>query len=183
MTAGYTWAGAQDAELVARRAIDQVRAALVAALPARSYRAILLVGGYGRGEGGVLRTPGGVRLHNNLDLLIIAAGPWVAMRARLQARAAAAVLPIVRRIGVGIDVGVIGDWTLRHAPCRVFYYDLRFGHRTLAGDPTYAPSLPFEARDLVGEDILALVANRGTLLAINQELFANGQAPRGTVIK
>lgn len=179
----YTWAGEPEAEAVAARAAELVAAELRAALPAASYRAILLVGGYGRGEGGVLRTSAGVRLHNNLDILIIAAGPWLAVRARLHARATAALAPIAARIGVGIDVGVIGEWTLRHAPCRVFYYDLRHGHRTLVGDPAYAPGLPFTAEAIIGEDVLALVANRGTLLAINQALIAAGGASRAVVTK
>lgn len=180
---GFTWSRDPAAEAVASRAVEAVRSAVVGALPRSGYRAVLLVGGYGRGEGGVVWENGRARLHNNLDVLVVATGAWRFARHALEARARRAVEPIAASLGVGIDVGAIADWTLERGPRRVFYYDLCHGHHTLAGDDRYARRHAFSADRIVADDMLALVANRGTLLAINRELVARGRASHGVLAK
>jgi hypothetical protein len=151
------------------RAGDLVRARV----PSGAYRALVLLGGYGRGEGGVERREGVERPHNNLDLLLVTTGrgDGPALKRLLDEL----FLPLARASGVGIDVGVIGALRLRLAPCLVMWFDMRFGHKTLAGDASFVPSLTrFHAGAIEPADVRDLVVNRGSLLVINDALLARG---------
>jgi hypothetical protein len=84
----------------------------------------------------------------------------------------AALDPVARRAGLGIDTGVVGEHALRYAECRVFWYDVRNGHKTLLGDAGFVPSLDrFRVERIVPSDVRDLLVNRGTLLVINDALL------------
>lgn len=142
-------------------------------LPAGSWRALVLIGGYGRGEGG-FEVIGGVESpHNNLDFLLITTGRWTGETEALRRDLNAALRPLAVEAGIGIDAGAISDRALRHAPCRIMWYDMRFGHQTILGDPAFVPSLArFTADRILASDVRDLVVNRGTLLVINDAVAA-----------
>src|SRR6266404_2400362 len=54
------------------------------AIPASVLEAMLLGGGYGRGEGGVLRTPRGDRPYNDLEFYVFLRGPAMLMERKFQ---------------------------------------------------------------------------------------------------
>lgn len=140
-------------------------------------RALVLLGGYGRGEGGVIRERGEERPHNNIDFLLVTT-PWSALRKKtLKRRLDAALAPIVMDEEIGIDTGVISAFELQHAPARVFFFDLRWGHRTILGDSTLIPLLaPLAATEIEMEDVHNLLVNRASLLVINDALLDRGIA-------
>jgi hypothetical protein len=83
--------------------------------------------------------------------------------------------PLAEASGVGIDTGVIGELLLRAAPCRVRWCDMRFGHKTVAGDPGFAPSLTrFRVEAIDPSDVLELLVNRGSLLVLNERILGGG---------
>jgi hypothetical protein len=176
-------------------AVEAEIGALVAEAAARvaghfapdTYRALVLLGGYGRGEGGVERREGRERPHNNLDFLLITAGRATLGAAAAKRRLDGLLRPLARQSGVGIDTGAISALELRLAPCRVMWVDMRFGHQTVAGDPTFVPSLTrFREEDIEPADVRNLLVNRGSLLVINDAIRARGAAGpevRRTLIK
>lgn len=176
--------GGSEAEALAGAAVSAVRAAIAAAIAPRSYEAVVLIGGYGRGEGGVERTASGERLHNNLDVLVVTtadAGP------DLKALLDRALAPVRSALGIGVDVGTIAARSLRRAPCLVMWLDMRLGHKTLLGDAGLVPSLTrFRHDRLIAWDVDALVTNRAALLVLNRLLFARGEVDEGarrTIVK
>jgi hypothetical protein len=172
-----------EIEALVRRAGELVEASL----PRGAYRALLLTGGYGRGEGGVERRGGVERPHNNLDFLLITPGWGGSRQVTLKRELDRLFQPLVEAGGVGIDTGVIGEWKLRTAPCLVRWFDLRFGHKTVLGDPRLVPSLTrFRKEAIDPADALALLVNRSSLLVINDMLLARGalgDADRKAIVK
>lgn len=145
-------------------------------LKPEQIRVLALIGGYGRGEGGVERLPdGSERPHNNLDFLLIATENEVeAVRARKH-ELDAALHALGTSSGIGMDLGIVSEGQLTKAACLVMWYDCRFGHRTLLGDATFLPSLSrFTAEAIVPWDIRNLLVNRGTLLVINGAMQDRG---------
>jgi hypothetical protein len=169
----FTVRGGAEVEGLMARLSDEIADVAGRVLPAGSFKALVMIGGYGRGEGGVDARGGVQRPHNNVDLLLVTTGgrPPDAPRSALQD----ALDPIGRRYGIGIDVGAVAERTLRWAPCRVIWYDMRFGHKTIAGDPGFVPSLDrFTAERILPSDARDLLVNRGTLLLLNDALLADG---------
>lgn len=151
-----------------------------ATLPEGSWRAVVLMGGYGRGEGGVEVTDGIEKPHNNLDFLLITTGRWVKETEKLRQALGEALRPLSEKAGIGIDAGAISDSDLKRAPCRIMWYDMRFGHQTILGDPSFLPSLSrFTADRILASDVRDLVVNRGTLLVINDAIMALPAPPPG----
>ncbi|MBM4395522.1 MAG: hypothetical protein FJ087_07505 [Deltaproteobacteria bacterium] len=181
MTARLTARGGPAVEARVAGIVADASATLRAALPSSLYRAVLLVGGYGRGEGGVQVVRGEERPANNLDVLVVTSALGTVARGAVKRIADAALGPVAARAGIGIDVGVVPAATVERAPCRVFWYDVRHGHRTLFGDPDWAPSLArFTADAILPSDVRDLLVNRATLLVIDDSVLARGR-PEGDV--
>ncbi|EPX65019.1 hypothetical protein D187_000444 [Cystobacter fuscus DSM 2262] len=134
---------------------------------------LALIGGYGRGEGGVDRAGGQERPHNNLDLmLVVRDAPPAGLKGELDR----ALEPLRTEYQVGIDMGLVTLSSLNRAPCRVMWYDVRHGHKTILGDAALLPSLErFRVEAILPEDVRDLLINRGTLLVINELLLARGE--------
>lgn len=181
----YTVLGSYEVESSICKFLHGVAEALRSALGVSEYRAVVLLGGYGRGEGGVEISDGRERPHNNFDLLVICRRGHDEKALRL--RALDATRKLAASHDIGIDVGCIGEGKLRRSPCLVMWYDMRFGHKTLLGDPSFVPSLTgFRAKRIVPSDVRNLIVNRGTLLVINDLLLERGELTfedRRTIIK
>lgn len=179
-----TACGSPRAEHMAEDAVSRVARALDAALEPFWYDAVVLIGGYGRGEGGVEIRGDREALHNNLDVLVITRDGAPHDLAR---RVDDALAPIRGELGVGVDAGFVTRATLERAPCLVMWLDMRNGHKTLLGDDSVVPGLErFTASRLLPWDVDLLVTNRASLLVLSELLLATGRdddKARRTVIK
>lgn len=153
----------------------------------KQYRALVLIGGYGRGEGGVERVGDEARPHNNLDFLLITKGLSRGGQEQLRGDVDEALEPLRDASGVGIDFSTISLTKLRRSPSLVMWYDMRFGHRTVLGDAEFVPSLKqFSLDKIPGWDVRNLLVNRGTLLVINDlmnDLAVPADASARTMVK
>ena len=141
-------------------------------LPPDVCRAMVLLGGYGRGEGGVVMTDEGECPHNNLDFLVITRRISPVEQERLKTRVQEAIHPLAQTYGIEFDVAAITESKLRRSPSLVMWYDMRFGHKTVVGDAKLVPSLKrFSVERVPSWDIMNLLVNRGTLLVINDQLI------------
>lgn len=172
----YTLRGGAEVEARIAATLCEIRDIASGVAAPGELRALALIGGYGRGEGGVVRTPAGERAHNNLDLLLIMRGDDRGRREALRSRLSEAVAPVAARDAIGIDVGATSDTVLARSPALVMWHDMRFGHRTILGDADYLPSLArFTPEAIPDWDIRNLLVNRGTLLVINDLLLEGGR--------
>lgn len=139
---------------------------------AGDLRALLLIGGYGRGEGGVDRTGGDERPHNNFDLLLVTRRRSGGSARAIGERLSDALAPMRDEAAIGIDVGAIADRDLERAPCLVMWSDARQGHRVVAGDASFLAGLHrFRPDAIEPYDVERLLANRLTLLVLNRALL------------
>lgn len=183
----YTARGGDAVEARVGAILERASGALDAALPSSSYRSLLLIGGYGRGEGGVEMVAGEEHPHNNLDLLLVAREHDPVGHRALRVQAESVLEPVARECGIGLDLGIVSERTLLRSRCLVMWHDMRFGHRCLLGDASFAPSLSrFTPEAIDPTDVRSLLVNRGTLLVINDLLLEGGDRSTGirrTVVK
>ena len=95
--------------------------------------ALVLGGGYGRGEGGVLSSAGGDQPYNDLEFFVLLRGP-VPLSER---RHGNALHDLGHRlsapIGIEVEFKITSLDKLRRDPTTMFTYDLVCGHRVVAG--------------------------------------------------
>lgn len=165
MNARLTLVGSPAVERELESMLEAITNATREAIPPSALEALVLIGSYGRSEGGVERTNTRERPHNNLDLLLIA------RRARhrdLRGRLSQRLEPLRRAHGVGIDVGAVSRAELVASKPKVMWHDMVHGHRTLLGDASFVPSLRHLLAAPIAADVRQLVMNRGALLLINR---------------
>lgn len=168
----FTARGGEAVEAELSGLAAQVAREVEAEVPKDRYHALVLIGGYGRGEGGVEMRGGVERPHNNLDFLLITRDLDAAESAALNARLDKRLALKENEQGIGLDVSLVAASKLRYAPCLVMWYDMRFGHKTILGDPEFVPSLTrFSLESVVPGDVLWLLINRGAQMAVNALLL------------
>ncbi len=141
-------------------------------------RAMVLLGGYGRGEGGVMVTDGEEHPHNNLDFIVITRSLSHEQQDSLKTHLKNVLFPLTREKNIEFDFSLVDETRLRRSPSLVMWYDMRYGHKTVWGDAGLAPSLKqFALERIPAWDILNLLVNRGTLLLINEQLIASRPLP------
>jgi hypothetical protein len=95
---------------------------------------LLLGGGYGRGEGGVLRTKDWDQPYNDLDFYVFIAGThWLNEKCHARALHQAGE-ELTSIAGIEVEFKIESLARLRRAPISMFSYDLLAGHKWIKGD-------------------------------------------------
>ena len=131
--ARFTLNGTDALELRLETICKEVLAGVQRIIPERKLEGIALGGGYGRGEGGVLKTPDGDLPYNDLEFYVLARGlpGWDERRyAKLLHALSAELSP---GAGIELEFKITSAARLRHTPQSLFYHDLILGHRWLLG--------------------------------------------------
>jgi hypothetical protein len=124
-----------DASLEAHLAhvCDHVRAGIERLVPASRLEGILLGGGYGRGEGGVIHEVDGDRPYNDLEFYVLLRGSTVLNEWRHRAALDELAHALSATAGIEVEFKIISNASLRRSSVTMFYYDLVCGHRRVAG--------------------------------------------------
>lgn len=147
-------------------------------------QALLLIGGYGRGEGGVLNDKGVEKAHNNFDIIYV-------YKKKINKKKIEDINKSMQELGleyeIGIDIFATSKAKLLELNGLVISYDMRFGHKLLYGDDSFLKAhTPYSLENINALDIRQLLVNRGTLLLINRLLLQKDQlnkAEKKTIIK
>ncbi len=95
---------------------------------------LLLGGGYGRGEGGVLRGENGDQPYNDLDFYVFMPGTrWLNEKCHSRGLHQAGE-ELTSIAGVEVEFKIESLARLRRSPVSMFSYDLLAGHRWIKGD-------------------------------------------------
>jgi hypothetical protein len=133
MTRRFTLDGSDGLERHLARIGEEARRGVQAIVPEARLEGILLGGGYGRGEGGVLNTPQGDQPYNDLEFYICARGARWLNEARFGASLHKLAEELTRQAGVEVEFKIWSVAQLRREPVTMFSYDLVVGHRQFYG--------------------------------------------------
>ena len=141
------------------------------AIPSRKLEAILLGGGYGRGEGGVLKTAVGDQPYNDLEFYVCLRGNRFLTRRSWQQPLHEIALSLTASAGIDVEFQVISLDCLRRAQPSMFYYDLMSGHRWIFGDERLLAGCEHlrQPANIPVSEATRLLMNRCTGLLLAQE--------------
>ncbi len=139
----------------------------------RKLEAVVLGGGYGRGQGGVLKSPAGDQPYNDLEFYVFVRGNrlWNERQLRKPLKEISEVLS--SNAGLHVEFKVDSLVRLQRSPVSMFSYDLVSGHRVL-----FAPNGVFadcdhhlDASRIPLSEATRLLWNRCTGLLLAKELL------------
>lgn len=161
---GYTLCGEPEAEARIGRDLSAIAASVKAGLGSQ-LRALLLVGGYARGEGSVVTRNGAAGPFNDYDLVAVVRGRASPLRALLGELGRA----LAPRLGVHVDVLPFSEGALPHVPATLFWLDVALGGLLVVSGPAaIADRLPhISPRRVPLEECGRLLSNRATGLALS----------------
>ena len=134
MSTRFTIDGSPALEQHLAGVCECVRDGIRSIVPARKLEGIALAGGYGRGEGGVLRTDHGDLPYNDLEFFVFIRGSTLLNDRRYKAALHELGERLTPGAGIEVEFKIISSAALCHSQTSMFYYDLVMGHRWLLGD-------------------------------------------------
>lgn len=158
-----------------QRIADQV----LAVLPPDQFRALLLCGSYGRGEGVRLRGADGKEMADRYDYAVILSRTDQPLRAAVTATLSQVGESLSRETGVAIRFRLVRAEQLQDMPLSFAQADLRWSGRLLRGDLRVVERMttrPFE--HLAPGEMLWQLVEHGIGLLRNQERLRLDASPR-----
>jgi hypothetical protein len=134
MNPRFTIDGSPALEAHLAATCEKVLAGVRQLVPPNSLEGLLLGGGYGRGEGGVLKSPDGDRPYNDLEFYVFVRGNAVLAEKKFRHPLHELGESLSPAAGLEVEFKVLTLAKLRRAAPNMFYYDLLAGHRWQLGD-------------------------------------------------
>lgn len=160
--------------------LDRVLAELsdeIAALGLPHLRAVVLGGGYGRGEGGILHTPSGSRLYNDLDFFVFSEGAGKSEARRINDALKAVSERWEKKLGIAVDFGPAKNISdLKKVSHTLMFQELLRGWKPVWGqaDPEQWIK-PLEADRVPYSEAIRLLLNRGMGLVFAGNYLKEGK--------
>ncbi len=150
----------------------------VRAIPeSSSVQAIVLMGGYGRGEGTPFLQGGMQCPFNDYDLVVVSSPLSTYHRQQLRWRLQQLEQQLSQKLGIAVDLYLHTTNTLQRAEHSLLNYEMRNGHRVLYGAPDILSLMPAYSLDTLPlEEGTRLLLNRGKLL-LDMKICLGQQAP------
>ncbi len=134
--ARFTVDGSPELEQHLARTCERIAAGVRGLIPRRKLETILLGGGYGRGEGGVWRTPAGDRPYNDLEFYVCIRGNRHLNELRFGRTLHVLGEILTPQAGIEVEFKITSLHEIASSPVSMFSYDLLVGHFQLIGDTT-----------------------------------------------
>lgn len=149
--------------------------AVQALIDPAAFCALVLMGGYGRGEGGYVMHDGKPAPYNDYDYFLVVHGLNGEQRKQINLQLADQAKLLEEKVGVEVDFALLQEQRLPDAEYSLMNAEMIWGHRVVAGNPRILeamPAMPF-GRLPMGE-FTRLMLNRGSLLLMNQHSLFDG---------
>lgn len=114
-------------------ACHAIARAVRALVPQEDLEALLLGGGYGRGEGGVLRRGQTDAPYNDLEFFLFIKGPTLVNERRYRPGIHELEARMTQALGIDVELKILSKQQFDRQPTTMFYYDLVQGHHVLCG--------------------------------------------------
>ncbi len=167
-----------NAELDARieKCLENATNAAVQTPHGKAISAIILGGGYGRGEGGVfVAADGQLQMYNDLDLFVITDRLSRRHRKQLDAELHAVSVDFFTGFEVDVDFGPAHNISaLPKVANTIMWQELKRKHKVIYGPENILDALPYhELNDLPLDEGARLLLNRGTGLLLAKAKLAS----------
>lgn len=130
----FTIDGSDALESHLSKVSEQVQAGVRARIPNHKLEGLVLAGGYGRGEGGVLKTENADAPYNDLEFFVFIRGNTLLNDRRYRHalhQLAAELTPVA---GIDVEFKILSLASFVRSETSMFYYDLVMGHQWLIGE-------------------------------------------------
>lgn len=165
----YTIAGDLYCEETIERDLNVISKFALKEIGPKNLSAIVLVGGYGRGEGGVQQLNGTLQPHNNYDILLVVNSSLHSRYYKNINIAKKLKSSLPPTLVVDADFSIMTEKELKNTRFLLFLCDAQHASKIIWGNPKVLDLLPVMELDKVPLiEGLWLLLNRSTLLLINQ---------------
>lgn len=134
---------------------------LEAVRPISPVTAVVLIGGFGRGEGGMMMRDGAPRPVNDYDLMVVIPRRSMPAKRKIRRALAALAVELEKRLHVAVDLDVRDPSDLAAVPNIIAWYEAQAGNRIIWGDDGALSPMP-------EMDPAAIPPWDGTLLLFNR---------------
>ncbi|HYE29978.1 MAG TPA: hypothetical protein VEH27_00990 [Methylomirabilota bacterium] len=174
MNSRFTLDGSEALESRLDQLCRAVGDRVAALIPPSRLQAVLLGGGYGRGEGGVLRQGGGEEPYNDLEFYVFIKGSTILNDRRYRAALHHLGEEFTQHIGIEVEFKILSIEKLRRSPVSMFYYDLVSAHRLVSGPEGALEDCDHHraAHRIPLHEAARLLMNRSSGLLYSKELLA-----------
>jgi hypothetical protein len=142
-----------------------------------AFRALVLIGGYGRGEGTPLIVGNRQEPFNDYDFVVVSEPMTRRRRNHVQAALRQLEQRLTGELGLPVDLCLYTDNALRRAEFSLLNYEMKYGHKVVWGDERILdrmPAYPHTAIPL--SEGTRLLLNRGKLLLDIRRALRTGRA-------
>jgi hypothetical protein len=173
----YTRDGSDALESLIAETCQEIGCEVSRIVPADKFQALVLGGGYGRGEGGVLSTPDGDAPYNDLEFFLLIQGHPRLNEKRYGAEIHALEKRMTDKLGIEVEFKILSLEKLASSATTMFYYDLVCGHRVTVGPPNIldACSHHSDATKIPLHEATRLMMNRCSSLLFAAERLARSE--------
>jgi hypothetical protein len=161
-SARFTIDGDDGLEMQLAHTCARVVSGLRGLIPEHRLEAVLLGGGYGRGEGGVLRSSTGDRPYNDIEFYVALSGNRHVNEFRFGRPLDVLAQILTQLADAEVEFKITSLAEMGRRPVSMFSYDLMAGHRQVWGDPRcLAPCSRHRRGELIPiEEATRLLMNR-----------------------
>ncbi|HLH54936.1 MAG TPA: hypothetical protein VKY92_15100 [Verrucomicrobiae bacterium] len=169
----FTMDGSPALESRLEQLCRSVRDVVLAAVPSRRLEGLVLGGGYGRGQGGVLKSESGDAPYNDLEFYAFFRGNRVVNEARYRRVLKNIEARLTPEAGLHVEFKIDSLAELRRRDVSIFSYDLVCGHRLLFGheDLFVGCERHRDPKNISQSEATRLLLNRCSGLLLAQELL------------
>lgn len=168
---GFTLDGSLDLEQHLAHSCRRIAAGVRGIVSDERLEGLLLGGGYGRGEGGVLHTPSGNKPYNDLEFYVFLRGNRHVNELRFGHALHVLGEILTPQVGIEVEFKIASLRELAASPVTMFSSDLVHGHRRLVGDKSLLKDCRhhLDATQIPLSESTRLLMNRGTGLLLAKE--------------
>lgn len=169
MTQRFTIDGSDGLEKRLAQTCQRVASGVREVVSSSRLEALLLGGGYGRGQGGVLRTSAEDQAYNDLEFYVCLRGSEILNQRKYHHALHQLAEQISPDAGLEVEFKITSLEKLRRTPPTMFSYDLACGHQSLIGEGNLFQGTSLHAADIPLFEATRLLMNRCSGLLFAQE--------------
>jgi hypothetical protein len=171
----YTVYGDKAFDAMIDEYMVQIKDAVLEVMPEEYLSALILGGGYGRGEGGVFIENGKMELYNDFDFFVISNNLSRAKMNEYYHKLFEVGEKLTEKIGIDVDFGPFRNISdLANMKFTMMWYELKQAHIVIYGDDKILDAIPdFKAEEIPLSEAMGLTLNRSVGLLLAKQRLEN----------